>query len=62
MKLLLCSLALAFAMEGVALALFPSYMRKIFEEAMNQPENALRRLGCAALVAAAILAALAKFL
>ena len=57
MKLFLCSLALAFVMEGVCFVLFPGLMRKCMEEVLANDNNSIRSFGVAALCAGIAIAA-----
>lgn len=53
MKLLFCALAIAFLLEGIMFALFPSLARQYFLYALSLPEDALRWLGFAAVAVSA---------
>lgn len=61
MKLFLSALALALVFEGILFALFPSFMREQMREISGLPAASLRVCGIAALAAATILAACARY-
>jgi uncharacterized protein YjeT (DUF2065 family) len=48
---LLTAIALAIALEGALYAVFPEAMKKFMVQVLDQPDNALRRAGMAAMIA-----------